>query len=307
MGARRRRHVTRRAGPRCFPRAEGCGRQSGAGGGGGGCAAAAPTAAPNGPNGRANGRNGRPDGPYGSRCPPRAAPPGSAARPGAGSRSLSRLSPLSPPLSPSPSGVEGAGCPGAPRCRRRQRVERGGEPWCPGSPPLLAGSAAAGRCATAAAGCCCPPCCCCCCSPAPTSWRPSLPPSATARRPPAGTAPVRAGTRPPGSPRPSSPIPSHPFPIAEFVRWDAHRPPGWEHGALRRQEMGEKAENWGLVGWESEPAAHPEPLLLLLAWEVHQRELKLMLRVRVSRQICWVLLGETKAGSWGGSARCASR
>lgn len=36
---------------------------------------------------------------------------------------------------------------------------------------------------------------------------------------------------------------------------------------------------WGLVGWESEPAALPEPLLLLLAWEVHQRELKLMLRV----------------------------
>lgn len=67
---------------------------------------------------------------------------------------------------------------------------------------------------------------------------------------------------------------------------------------MRRQEMGEKAENWGLVGWESEPAALPEPLLLLLAWEVHQRELKLMLRVRVSGQICWVLLGETKAGSW---------
>lgn len=40
-----------------------------------------------------------------------------------------------------------------------------------------------------------------------------------------------------------------------------------------------KMLGWGLVGWESEPAAHPEPLLLLLAWEVHQRELKLMLRV----------------------------
>lgn len=76
MGARRRRHVTRRAGTRCFPRAEGCGRQSGAGGGGGGCAAAAPprpTPAPRRPAPMAAAP--RPAAAPRSPAPPRRAPP----------------------------------------------------------------------------------------------------------------------------------------------------------------------------------------------------------------------------------------
>lgn len=68
-----------------------------------------------------------------------------------------------------------------------------------------------------------------------------------------------SGTR--RHPARGAPVPPPSLPILQSVHGSGVRiaPPGWEHGALRLEEMGEKAENAGL-GWEREPAAPPEPL-----------------------------------------------